>query len=183
MLYIFSGLPGSGKTTMAKLLSSSVGAAHLRIDTIEQVLRDVCGAVVEDEGYRVAYRVAGDILRANVSVVADSCNPIEVTRRAWEQVALDAGVTFVNIEVLCSNTEEHRQRVEHRTTDVPNLRLPTWADVEQREYHEWTTERFVLDTAGRTADECLSTLLAVLPQSEDLRRAETGATSTAGNGL
>ena len=90
VLYILAGLPGTGKTTLSQLLASSVGAAHLRIDTIEQALRDLCSMNVEGEGYRLAYRVAGDILRAGVSVVADSCNTNELTRREWEQVARDA---------------------------------------------------------------------------------------------
>ncbi len=34
-LYIFSGLPGAGKTTLAKQLANQVGAFYLRIDTVE----------------------------------------------------------------------------------------------------------------------------------------------------
>lgn len=148
------------------MLASTVGAAHLRIDTIEQALRDVCRLNVEDEGYRLAYRVAGDILRAKVSVVADSCNPVESSRQAWGKVALDSGATYVNIEVVCSDTEEHRRRIEHRTSTVPGLRLPTWPEVVGREYHDWKTERLLLDTAGRSAAECLETLLGHLSRSE-----------------
>ena len=66
-LYIFAGLPGSGKTTLSQGLASRLGAAHLRIDTIEQVLRDLCSLEVQGEGYRLAYRVAGDILRSGVT--------------------------------------------------------------------------------------------------------------------
>lgn len=161
-LYIFAGLPGTGKTTLSQLLASSVGAAHLRIDTIEQALRDLCAVSVEGEGYGLAYRVAGDIPRARVSVVADSCNPIDSTRREWEQVALDTGADPVNIEVVCADAREHRRRVEQRTATVHGLRLPTWLDVEARVYHEWTTARIVIDTAGRSATDCLETLLVEL---------------------
>ena len=121
---------------------------------------------VQGEGYRLAYRVAGDILRSGVSVAADSCNPIELTRREWEQVAREAGVPFVNIEVICSDPVEHRHRVEHRASTVPGLRLPTWQDVLDREYDEWTVSRVVLDTAGRRTEECLDALLAELSASE-----------------
>ena len=161
-LYIFAGLPGSGKTTLSELLAHRLGAAHLRIDTIEQTLRELYSVDVQGEGYRLAYRVAADILKKGVSVVADSCNPIEWTRREWEQVALDVGSQYVNIEVICSNTKEHRRRVETRAATIPGLRLPTWQEVEIREYHDWTVGRIILDTAQRSEVESIEELLSKL---------------------
>jgi predicted kinase len=166
VLYIFAGLPGSGKTTLSGLLASRLGAAHLRIDTIEQSLRDLCSVAVEAEGYELAYRVASDILRAGVSVVADSCNPVQATRREWVQVAEAMGSRYVNIEVVCSDSVEHRRRVEERTSSIPGLRLPTWHEVTTREYDRWTVGRVVVDTAGKTADECLDMLLPQLKTTE-----------------
>ena len=40
MLIIFSGLPGSGKSTIARALAQQLGAVYLRIDTIEQAIRE-----------------------------------------------------------------------------------------------------------------------------------------------
>ena len=159
-LYIFSGLPASGKTTLSQLLARRVGAAHVRIDTIEQALRELCSVDVQGEGYRLAYRLAADNLRLGISVVADSCNPIELTRREWERVAANAGAQYVNIEVVCSDLQEHRRRVETRPSAVPGLRLPTWQDITEREYDGWTVDRVVLDTFGRSEQECLDDLLA-----------------------
>jgi predicted kinase len=161
-LYAFSGLPGSGKTTLAQLLARRIGAAHLRIDTIEQALRDLCSIDVQGEGYRLAYRVASDVLKAGGSVVADSCNPIELTRREWEQVARDADARLRNIEVVCSDPRQHRDRVETRVSTIPGLRLPSWLDVETREYHAWTVDRVVVDTSGRSEGECIDELLSKL---------------------
>lgn len=163
-LYIFAGLPGSGKTTLAQLLTQRLHCAYLRIDTVEQALRDLCSCDVQGEGYRLAYRVAADNLRLGVSVVADSCNPIELTRREWEQVAREAHARYINIEIICADTVEHRRRVESREATLPGLRLPTWDHVEKREYDEWTVERIVIDTTGRIED-CLTELLNEIAQS------------------
>ena len=157
-LYAFAGLPGVGKTTLAKRLAASVNACFIRIDTVEQALRDLCDFDAEGEGYRLSYRIAADNLLNDVSVVADSCNTIALTRREWEAVAADAGSRCVNIEVVCSDRQEHKARIESRTSDIVDLYLPTWADVEAREYEAWTEERLIIDTAGRTEDEAFARL-------------------------
>ena len=40
MLIILGGLPGTGKTTIARELARQLGAEHLRIDSIEQAIRE-----------------------------------------------------------------------------------------------------------------------------------------------
>jgi hypothetical protein len=73
---------------------------------------------------------------------------------------VEAGAQFVNVEIVCSDVRVHRQRVETRVSTIPGLRLPTWNDVETREYHEWTVERIVLDTSQRPAAECVDELVS-----------------------
>lgn len=162
LLYIFAGLPGTGKTTLAQRLSAERGAVHLRIDTIEQALRDLCGIEVQGEGYRLAYRITADNLKLGLSVVADSCNPIELTRREWVAVAENQGMDFVNIEVVCTDKAEHFHRVENRASTVPNLVLPTWEEIVSREYDSWISSRIVVDTAGCSVDESFTQLLSEL---------------------
>jgi predicted kinase len=97
-----------------------------------------------------------------LSVVADSCNPIELTRRAWEDVAKKAKADFVNIEIICSDKSEHRKRAETRATNVKGLRPPTWNEIESREFHEWQGERTVIDTAKQTEQECFEMLVRAI---------------------
>ncbi len=62
-LFIFSGLPGTGKSAIAKELAKILRTTYLRIDTIEQAIRDLCDFKVEGEGYRLSHKVASDNLR------------------------------------------------------------------------------------------------------------------------
>jgi predicted kinase len=164
MLIVFGGLPGSGKSTIARLLAERLKATYLRIDTIEQALR-ACGTLpagVVTEGYAVAYRLAEDNLRAGGSVVADSVNPLPVTRDAWVAVACRAAVKVAEVEVVCSDAAEHRRRVENRESDVPGLVLPDWDGVVRRDYAAWTRPRIVLDTAILAPAEAVEVLLTAL---------------------
>lgn len=159
-LFIMAGLPGTGKTTLSQLLSKHLGITHLRIDTIEQALRDLCDIQVSGEGYRLSYRIASDNLRLGHSVIADSCNPIKLSRDEWEAVALHSNATPLNIEIICSDKDEHKTRVETRKPTIPGHQLPTWEKVLNREYDQWDRHRLQIDTAGKTTAESLKELLA-----------------------
>lgn len=161
MLVVFGGLPGSGKTSLARQLSRRLVATYLRIDTIEQALRQLKGDVGIG-GYLVGYALAEDNLRAGGKVIADSVNPLDETREAWRQVAERTGARMLEIEIVCSDPIEHRRRIESRTSDIPGLRLPTWSDVLEREYQDWTRPHLVIDTAGKSIATSLAEIEAGL---------------------
>ncbi len=123
---------------------------------------DVLKADVGPAGYQVAYGVAADNLRLGRIVVADSVNPIRVTRDAWLDVARRAGVRAAEVEVICSDSVEHRRRVETRTADIEGHRLPTWQAVVDRHYESWDREHVVVDTARMGVDEQVSALVGRL---------------------
>lgn len=162
MLYIFGGLPATGKTTLARELARDLKAVYLRVDTIEQAILDCEGVIQGPEGYVAAYRLAEDNLKLGASVVADTVNPIEITRAAWRAVATQLGYPFTEIEVICSDTAEHRARVETRSTDIASLQLPTWDDVINREYEPWDSVHIRIDTAHQTPAQSLAALKSAL---------------------
>jgi predicted kinase len=167
MLIIFGGLPGVGKTTIARELACQIGATYLRIDSIEQAIRDaeVLSGPVNDAGYRVGYAVAEDNLRVGRTVVADSVNPIQLTRDAWIAAAKRAQAIAIEIEVVCSDIDEHRRRVEGRVTDIQGARLPTWQEVLHRDYGPWHGDRMVIDTARRSVEQTVKAIREALAPS------------------
>ena len=164
MLIIFGGLPGTGKTTIATELARQLGATYVRIDTIEQAIRDseTLNQPLEDTGYRVAYAIAEDNLRLGRTVISDSVNPIRLSRDAWIAVAHRAQVRAAEVEVICSDPQQHRRRVETRSADITRLRLPTWQEVICREYEPWIRKHIIIDTTGRTVTENVEELRKAL---------------------
>jgi predicted kinase len=164
MLIIFGGLPGTGKTTIARSLARALKAVHLRVDTIEQALRN-SGTLKGDvgpAGYMAAYRIAEENLRIGIPVVADSVNPLQVTREAWLAAAQRAGVEAMEVEVICSDEIEHRRRVETRISDIERHMQPTWQNVVDRDYETWQTQPIVVDTATQAVDGIVTELIARL---------------------
>jgi predicted kinase len=158
VLISLSGLPATGKSTIACALAREIGAVWLRIDSIEQAILAsgvLKGAPMDDAGYRAAYAVAEDNLRLGRRVVADSVNGWTLTRDAWRTTGLQASARVIEVEVVCSDPVEHRRRVETRVSDVRELKLPDWRAVSEREYHPWTREHLTIDTAGRSVATCV----------------------------
>jgi predicted kinase len=159
VLYIFSGLPGTGKSTLAKNIAHILKAVYLRIDTIEQGIRDLCKLTVEGEGYRLAYKIASDNLKIGNSVVSDQCNPINLTRKEWMDIALKNHTQYINIEIICSDEVEHQNRIKNRKTEINNLKLPSWDEVIKREYDIWNEEHIIIDTANKTIEASTKELM------------------------
>jgi len=164
MLIVLSGLPGTGKTTIAREVARAIAAVYLRIDSIEQVMA-AAGWRVEGEGYAVAQAVADDNLRLGRLVVADCVNPWPLTRAAWQSVAERAGVEALDVEIVCSDAAEHRRRVDARVADITGHRVLTWQEVVDRDYRAWDRDRLVIDTARLTVDESVRRILRAIRRS------------------
>ncbi|WP_064712640.1 AAA family ATPase [Rhizobium bangladeshense] len=161
MLIIFGGLPGSGKTTIAGALARRLKAVYVRVNTIEQAIR-TSGDHARDvgpAGYVAAYGVAEDNLALGRSVIADSVNPLKITRDAWLAVAERSQVSAVEVEVICSDKTEHRRRVETRESDVQGLVKPTWQQIVDRVYDDWDRRPIVVDTAAMNVQEIVDALV------------------------
>ncbi|WP_454834598.1 AAA family ATPase [Pseudomonas lini] len=168
MLIVFSGLPGTGKTTIAKRLVTTTSAVYLRIDTIEQAIRN-SGVLAREVG-RSGYMVANDLTLSNLRlgrmVIVDCVNPVTESRGAWSEIASKAGVRLLNVEVICSDVHEHRRRVGSRQVEIPGLTPPTWQSVLVHEYEAWAETPFRIDTALVSPEHAVALIMERARPSE-----------------
>jgi predicted kinase len=164
VLIAIGGLPGVGKTTVARALAGRLGAAHIRIDALEAGLVTTGlvapGADVGPAGYGLALAVADSCLAAGTDVVVDAVFPIAVSREPFTALAQRYGAPIRWVRLVCGDTAEHRRRVEERTADLPGAVVPDWAAVQSRETDDWAQPHAVVDTAS---GDPVAAVLAVLP--------------------
>jgi predicted kinase len=149
LIIAFAGLPGVGKSTLARETALRKEAVWLRVDTIEAAIV-TSGLPLSFETGLAAYiavqNVAADQLRLGRNVVIDAVNGVEPAREMWRDLARDHRAKLFFIEVVCSDKAEHRRRVESRGAHAHPLPLPTWSEVVEREYAPWSEPILTVDS-------------------------------------
>jgi predicted kinase len=142
-LTIFSGLPGTGKTTLAHLV-----AAHLRLplvclDEIVDIIPPHMGAHADpfwDDMMHIVLGVAAMHLAHNLSVIIDAVFMGD-DRTGARTLATTLGARFCPIHAYVSGEQIWRKRVEDRLATAPPTDQPaTWEriQIQRRAFQSWT---------------------------------------------
>src|SRR5829696_5645269 len=120
VLVVVGGLPATGKSTIAIALARRTSTPYLRVDRIEQaiVAWSALSHPLGPVGYAVAHALAREQLELGLNVIVECVNPTARTRVGTAKVA---GAELVEVEVICSDEDEHRRRAEVRRSDVEGL--------------------------------------------------------------
>lgn len=172
LLVVFAGLPGSGKSLLARGVADAIGATYLRIDSIESAIVSTHMSLKENNpvGYVIAERVAADQLVAGRDVVADAVNGVALVRDGWAALAARTGAALRWVEVRCSDVDEHRRRVETRNQEMPGQAMPTWEQVQRRDYEPWPPGlpgRLVVDNIGDSTGHVARIVAGLSQQQRD----------------
>lgn len=151
-LVVFSGLPGTGKTTLAEHAARLFQAPVYSADRIEAALWR--SGIHRDAGSHGAmYELLGVLaegqLRLEQSAILDAVVGHHDTRSAWQSLTRDHGASYRGVECVCSDLQLHRQRLAGRDRAIPGWYELTWEDVERARanYQPWIQERLTLDAA------------------------------------
>lgn len=149
-LIAMSGLPGSGKSTVAEGLARHFQIPILSIDPAEAAMW-ASGLKKMETGnaaYQVVQALAAENLKLGTSVVIDAVNPVEAARDMWRMLAAEQNVPLTFIEVVCSDQATHRERIESRVRGIAGMSEVTWNQVQarQNEYEPWRGDHILLDS-------------------------------------
>jgi cytidyltransferase-like protein len=126
MKILVMGLPGSGKTTLAKVLADKLGAAYFNADEVRKMFND--WDFSEDGRTRQAKRMSKlcEISGTRVSVVDFVC-PTEHTRRIF-----DAHLTIFMDTIESGRFEDTNKVFERPELDNVDFLIRQWGNVEEQ---------------------------------------------------
>lgn len=158
-----AGLPGAGKSTIAKEAARALGCALLSVDPIEAAMwRSGIGR--DQPTGLAAYVVAEDLAREQLllgnDVIIDAVNDAEAARNQWINLAATLGQPLAFVEVFCSDLEEHQRRLVDRRREIVGFPEPTWASIMERRdaFRAWGDDRLRVDSM-RSLDENVAIVL------------------------
>lgn len=157
---IFSGLPGTGKSTMAEHVARTMRIPAFASDWLMGGLKPAHAALSKlDRSQYIAAcdgligtLVTRQLMLAQSAIVDGLMRDDEIP--AWRETAASFSARLFLIECVCSDQAIHRSRIEGRVRGIPGWHEIGWDHVERMraEYPPLTVNRLVIDAIEPLSD-------------------------------
>jgi predicted kinase len=174
-LVLVGGLPGTGKSTLARSLASSLGFALIRSDEIRKELAGVPPTLKADGCYTPEWTMrtyaeclnrAADILRDGRRVIVDASLADEGHREEFLDMAVRLGVPAVLL-ICHTDPEIVRERLHARRGDASDAGWDVYEEMAARwERMSEETERHLTEIDTTDADRAFRQAIEVLRRNE-----------------
>jgi predicted kinase len=153
-LVIFSGLPGTGKSTLANRLACELQWTLLRIDDVVNKVPENAGAEFWDSCVEVLLTLTESQLEIGLSVIVDSVF-MNTDRQHAQTLAGKHQAHFRPIYTHVSDEQVWEQRVTARSDQLDNPAVATWKQVQHQSGHfrNWEPDTALFVDALNSAEK------------------------------
>ncbi|OUL32020.1 hypothetical protein BV378_00340 [Nostoc sp. RF31YmG] len=147
-LILFSGIPGTGKSTLSEEIARTLNVPVFSLDWILGAML-LSQLRVQQEGFYITTAEAlltmliQRQLMLGQSAILDTPANTVAQRKHWQELAQSYNAAFYGIETICSDMELHRRRVEGRKRGIPGWHdTVNWNHVERMRHKSetWTND-------------------------------------------
>lgn len=166
---IFTGLPGTGKSTLAEQVARTVKAPAFAGDWLMGALKPAHSALanLDRSDYVAAWfgllrtLVTRQLMLGQSAVVDDIVSGSQLEQ--WRETAERFAARLILIECVCSDETVHRERVERRVRGIPGWHEIGWDHVERMaaEARPLSADRLIVD-AMKPIDDNLRRVLSYI---------------------
>lgn len=169
IVVVFTGLPGTGKSTMADKMAIHLGAPAFSGDWLLGALQPAAAPLAQlsrDALLRTYHSLLNSLMTRQLllgqSAVLD-CLVTDAVATKWQSTAVAQEAEFRVIECVCSDAVVHRSRIEGRVRAIPGWHEIGWSHVDKMrgELAPLSVERLTLD-AVTSVDRNFRTVCAYL---------------------
>ncbi len=158
---VMRGYPGTGKSTIARLLAAALHAPLIDRDIIRQTAVDLFGNLpqVGQFSYMLLFALAREQLRLGLSVVVDTPLTYRTTYEQCKELARAFHTPMLVVHCQCPS-EVQKRRLEGRKGKVSEFQITSWEQWEQwrSRFEEYEDEGCVIDTSN-PMDESLAKVM------------------------
>jgi predicted kinase len=158
---LMRGYPGTGKSTIARLLAAALHAPLIDRDIIRKVAVDVFGNLprVGEFSYELMFALTREQLGLGLSVVVDTPLTYRTTFEQAQELAQTFHTPLLVVHCQCP-PEVQKRRLEGRKGKVSKFQITSWEEWEQwkARFEEFDDQGCIIDTT-KPLDESLAKVM------------------------